>query len=732
MKRTTTLLLFLPVIIGTKVWAEPKCEVDGLAHFTKEIPQTDELTHIDANDAVVTKEEARFKGEVVAKRDDEVFYAESISYDRINEVVNSPSKITYGRPNFAFKADKASYSLKTTQGEFKNIEYLIGNRNANGSAQELKINRKNKVEDFKQATYTTCARENPSWFLKAKELHLDHNSDMGVAKHTTFHVADVPVLYLPYFSFPLTDARKTGFLFPSAKLSSDKGFEITTPFYLNIAPNQDATFYPRLMSRRGLLLGAEYRYLLPDLNGRFAGTYISKDKKTGDKRWSFNTQHVYQPNARLKITTDYQRVSDKDYVHDYRNTLDLSSDNYLKSHITADYLLSPNYRIQGKIQQYQVANKKYTKASRPYTILPSISGRGRWSLGDNFTLSSGTELTNFKKDDFVSGLRLNQELALSYLFRNSYAFVKPQAKYRLTYYALKDQSPNKDDHILRSLPTFSLDTGLYFDRQTSWLGYDNVSQSLEPRLYYLYTPYKDQSDIPDFDTSLINTSYSSMFLDNRFTGKDRIGDANQLTTALTSTYTDNDTGKELAHFAIGQIQYFKDRRVSLNNSIADASRSNVFASARVRASDRLSFTGFATHDTKTQHTIKSSLGATYKKSSDKALRLSHVYDEDDYKQVDFAGVWRLNDNWRSFWRWNYSLRYNKTSDAVAGVEFADCCWGVRLVARHHRNDLTPKGKPENSFYVEFILNGLGNVGNDTSEMLNSIIPSYNPISYEGK
>ncbi len=725
------LLLFLPVIIGTKAWAAAQCQVNSLEKFTKEVPQTDNLTHVIADQSVVTKEMAKLTGNVVTRRADEVLYTEKINYDRINEVIHSPSKLIYGRPSLAFKAEESKYSLQTTQGDFKTIEYLVGGRQANGKAQSLHIDRKRKIEDLKEVTYTTCDPDNPDWYLKAKDLRLDHNNDIGIARHATFRIADIPVLYLPYFSFPISDARKTGFLFPYGTFSSEKGLDVSLPYYINIAPNQDATLVPRILNRRGLLLGTEYRYLFSDIQGRFAGTYLSRDRKTGKTRWSFNSQHSYQPNDRFNISASYQRVSDTDYLNDFNGTMGLGSDNYLKSYITANYLLTPNYRIQGKIQQYQVANSKYTKSSRPYTILPSISGKGQWSLGNNFTFSTDTDITNFKKEKTVSGIRLNQELALTYLFRNSFAFVEPQLKHRFTYYSLKNQGPNRENHITRSIPTFSINSGLYFDRQTSWFGH-SASQSLEPRLYYLYTPYKKQNKIPNFDSSLISTSYSSLFLDNRFNGKDRIGDANQLATALTSTYTDNETGRELGHFAVGQIQYFQNRRVSLNGSIANASRSDIFASARFRASDRLSFTGAATRNTKTDHTIKSSLGATYRKSADKVLRLSHAYDDNNYKQVDFSGVWRLNDSWRSFWRWNYSLQYNKTSDVILGLEFADCCWGIRVVGRHQREDLTGKEKPENSIFIEFVLNGLGNIGNSTSDLLNDAIPSYRPISYEGK
>ncbi|PID64303.1 MAG: LPS biosynthesis protein, partial [Gammaproteobacteria bacterium] len=355
--------------------------------------------------------------------------------------------------------------------------------------------------------------------------------------------------------------------------------DIQTPFYLNIAPNQDATFTPRLMSKRGLMLGGEYRYLLSHWSGSIAATYLPEDLKDKDKRWSFNTTHRYRPTEHFVLSGSYQRVSDNDYIKHFDNQLDLSNINFVQSHLNATYLYSPNFRLVGEFKDYQLANSAYTKADKPYSVLPRLSAIGRWRFDNDINLISHTELTNFDKDDSVSGWRFDQLLSASYDFERTYGFIKPTLAYRFTGYQLRDQGSAVPEHITRTLPTFSLDSGLYFDRQMTWFGH-NATQTLEPRLYYLYTPYRDQSDIPDFDTAAIDSAYDAMFLSNRFIGKDRIGDANQLTTALSSTITDNQSGRELATLAVGQIQYFADRRVSLLDSVSSASRSSVIAEGR--------------------------------------------------------------------------------------------------------------------------------------------------------
>ncbi|PID66230.1 MAG: hypothetical protein CR975_03920 [Gammaproteobacteria bacterium] len=722
---------FIFSLLPLVVQADIQCPVDTLASYTWGSEISDNYVHVDADNAKMTPEWVNLQGSVVAKRGQEVFYTEKVDYQRQKQQLITKAEMTYGRPDFALRSKGADYSLINQLGMFDNVEYYVKKQKANGRAATLKVNRKDQIEELTGATYTTCNRLNPNWFLQAKKLHLNHKADIGTAKHVTFRIADVPVMYLPYFSFPLSNKRKTGFLIPRAGSNSSRGIELTIPFYINIASNQDATIYPRLMSKRGLMLGAEYRYLLPYLDGIVSGSYLPKDMKDKTKRWAFKTKHTYQPNKQSTVQTLYQRVSDTSYVKDFIGNLDLSDDKFLPSYVKAKYRLTPNYTIDAEAKHYQLVDDDYKEADRPYDILPRVSGRGSWPLGNGLSISSDTEVINFDKDKLVSGVRFDEKVKLTYDVANSYSFVKPSAAYRFTSYSLRDQAKTKPDSIQRSIPTFSLDTGLYFDRQTTWLGRD-VAQSLEPRLFYLYTPYENQADIPDFDTADISSSYGAMFLDNRFSGKDRIGDANQLTTAVSTTFTDNDSGQELAKFSVGQIQYFQDRKVSLNRSVADASRSNVIAEARARLTDNIKVRGLLHRNIDTHNTEKSIFGLTYQPATDQSINLSHLYDEDNYKQIDFSGVWRLNDAWRGFWRWHYSAEYNKSIDTLAGVEYAECCWAVRLLARRKRDSVTSKEKPNNSVYLEFVLNGLGNLGNSVGSTLEEVIPNYRPISYERK
>ncbi|WP_218110440.1 LPS-assembly protein LptD [Ostreibacterium oceani] len=733
MKKTWILWFFTPLFApGFGVALE--CPVDTLAPYTWGNNRADERINVSADTSEVSDILASFSGDVAASRGQEIFRANEIHYDRQHEVIHSPQLI-YGNPEFAISAGESSYQMGNEQGVFQDLAYYLPKRQALGSAKTLKADRKKQTEALTEATYTTCPRLSPNWSIKARELELNHVTGVAKARHATFRVKDTPIFYLPYVSFPLNDERKTGFLVPEASLSENRGVDLTLPFYINIAANQDATLFPRLMSKRGFMLGGEYRYLLAKLSGTVSANYLPDDQKTNQKRWSFKSAHDYRPNDRIAISALLQRVSDDTYLNDFENTLDLTNESFLDSRLSGSYQFTPNYRFSGRVESYQVVNNAYTTADKPYDILPRLQGNGRWFVGDGWIFNADTELTNFDKADTISGVRVDQSLSAEYFYQNAFAFINPKLGYRFTYYNLRNESADQPTRITRSIPTFSLDSGLFFERQTSWFG-RSATQTLEPRLFYLRTPYVNQSAIPDFDTAAIDISYDALFLTNRFNGKDRIGDANQLTTAISTAYLDNQSGRELARLSVGQIQYFQNRKVSLLDSVASASRSSVIGEGSLSLNSRLKLRGLIYHNVDTEQTEKSMLGLTYASGEGNVVSLSHLYDIDSYEQFDFSGAWRLSDQWRGFWRWNYSLQYKKPIDMLAGIEYADCCWAVRLLARQQRDNLgrelsdSTSEDLETTMYLEFVLRGLGNVGNDTTRLLQDVIPGYRKINYE--
>lgn len=684
---------------------------------------------VDAESAQMQADSVQLLGKVHLSRGKEQFLSERVHYDRQKEIIRTDSPFTYGNATLAVQAKTGEYQLNEDTGTFTQLDYYLKNSGARGHADKILVDQKNKQETLENPSFTTCDRLKPAWQIRAKEMALFHKTGEGKARGAQFFIRNTPILYLPYFSFPLDDRRKTGFLLPRINLSETNGLDISTPYYLNLSPNQDMTITPRILSKRGLMLGSEYRYLLPWMSGSFAGTYLARDQKDQEKshRFSFKTLHNANPFDGLYLSLNYQRVSDKRYIKDFENTLDLSDEAFLPSYFAATYLFDDHWQLRGEFRDYQVVNPIFTDADRPYALLPRLQLLGQYMLPYGFYFNTETELSHFYKKQAPSGWRLNETLRLRYAYEKTYGFIRPEFIYRFTQYELRHHGEKQ--RITRSLPTLALDSGLYFDRQIHWFGHE-ATQSLSPRLFYLYTPYRDQHRIPDFDTALIDSSYDAMFLTNRFIGKDRIGDANQLTAALSTTVTDNLTGQELAYFAVGQIQYFKDRRVSLYDDIARTSHSNVIAEGGVQVYDRFKVRGLIHRDIDAQKTEKSLLGITYQHSADSAFSLTHLYDSQYFKQLDFSGVWRLNDDWRGFWRWNYSIAHNKTIDALLGVEYAACCYGVRLMARRQHDSFALDQDAKLSVYLEFALKGLGNIGSDTAKTLRDIVPDYRPLAFE--
>lgn len=721
------LLTSLPLVAKAQM-----CPVDSLAPFTWGNPNDDGSQIAQSDDSDVDNNLIYLRGNVNITRGQEIFQSDEASYLRNEQIVHTPKQMTYGNLNVAIKGGNSTYDFTKKQGSFNDVEFYLSKGDAIGSASYLWIDRLKNTEELTDASYTTCARANPSWQIKASELTLDHNTNTAKAYHAKFYIKDTPVLYLPYLSMPITDERKSGLLIPEFSISEKRGFDFTVPYYINLAPNQDLTLLPRYMSKRGFMLGGEYRYLLSDLQGETIGTYLN-DNEDDEQRWSFRSEHIWTPTSNINIDARYQRVSDKDYIDDFENTLDLSSTSFLESHLNGNFRLSKNYNVFAQVQEHQISDPLYTIDDKPYSRLPRIIGDGQWFWDNGFDIETRTEITNFYKHDAVSGTRFDNDITLSYTVGNSFAFLNPKASYRFTSYDLRNLESDEDDsNINRSIPILSVDTGLYFDRYFDWFGKSTI-QTLEPRLFYLYVPNKDQSDIPLFDTSLVDTSYDWLFMRNRFNGRDRIGDANQLTAAITTRFIDEETGLENARFSVGQIRYFKDREVTLYDSLEQNDNSSDFlAEAQVKLTPRLSTRGLLFWNPNDNQTEKSVLGVNYQLTRDKLLSLSYIYDKgsdiaddyDHYEQVDFTAVWRINDNWRSFWRWNYSLDYNANIDMIAGLEYRDCCWAVRLLGRQNRDDLTED--IDSSILLEFELNGLGNVGSGTGDLLEEVIPGYQP------
>ncbi|NNA51517.1 LPS-assembly protein LptD [Pseudomonas lactis] len=503
--------------------------------------------------------------------------------------------------------DHAQVQLDTGAAQIDNAEYVMHKSRIRGNALYAK-RAENAIIRLKDGTYTTCEPDSNAWQLKGNNITLNPATGFGTATNATLRVKNIPILYTPYIYFPIDDRRQSGFLPPSFSTGGETGFTLVTPYYFNLAPNYDATLYPQYMTKRGLLMEGEFRYLTKSSEGQFGGAYLNDDNDERSKqtdsektRYMLNWQHKGGLDSRLTTLVDYTKISDPFYFQDLKSYQEgVQSQDFLNQQGTVSYR-GDSYQAAVNLQSYQLAT---ISQITPYDRLPQITFNGTLPFqpaGLNFSYE--TEAVRFDRDlrsgrvrnqdggpfnadgtigerrldENVTGLtrangtRLNVAPAVSYPMNWSYGFITPKLKYVYTKYDLDLDGKGKDQMALagqtfnssqdRSVPIASIDSGLYFDRKTNWFGKD-YNQTLEPRAFYLYVPNKDQSDIPVFDTSENSFSYSSLFRDNRFSGSDRIGDENKLSFGLTSRWIE-ENGFERQRASIGQAMYFKDREVQL-------------------------------------------------------------------------------------------------------------------------------------------------------------------------
>ncbi|WP_425929640.1 LPS-assembly protein LptD [Pseudomonas sp. NyZ201] len=510
--------------------------------------------------------------------------------------------------------DRAEIQLDTGEAQVDNAEYVMHKSHIRGNALYAKRS-ENAIIRLKDGTYTTCEPNSNAWQLKGNNITLNPATGFGTATNVTLRVKDIPVLYTPYIYFPIDDRRQSGFLPPSFSTSSDTGFMLVTPYYFNLAPNYDATLYPRYMAKRGLLMEGEFRYLTPSSEGQFGGAWLNDEdddrkKQTDykDQRWMVNWQHKGGLDSRLMTEVDYTDISDPFYFQD------LESDQIgVENRDTLNQRGALTYRGNGYTAGLNVHAYEMATISQitPYDRLPQVFLNGKLPYNPaGLEFSYETEAVRFDrdlKDDLVvdkdgnldtsaggipgqrldenvfgvaraNGTRLNAAPKISLPMKANYGYLTPSLKYVNTYYDLDLDAKGKRDIASasaetlrlrgdysssqsRDIPIFSVDSGLYFDRSTQWFG-KNYNQTLEPRLYYLYVPYEKQSDIPIFDSSESTFNYSSLFRDNRFSGIDRIGDENKLSLGVTNRWIE-ENGFERQRFSIGQAVYFKDRKVQL-------------------------------------------------------------------------------------------------------------------------------------------------------------------------
>ena len=715
--------------------------------------------------------------------------------------------------------DRAEIQLDTGEAQVDNAEYVMHKSRIRGNALYAK-RAENAVIRLKDGTYTTCEPNSNAWQLKGNNITLNPATGFGTATNVTLRVKDFPVFYTPYIYFPIDDRRQSGFLPPSFSTSSDTGFMLVTPYYFNLAPNYDATLYPRYMAKRGLLMEGEFRYLTESSEGQVGGAFLNDkndDRKDQtdykDQRWMVNWQHKGGLDSRLLTEVDYTDISDPFYFQDLESEqIGVESRDFINQQGALTYR-GESYTARLNVQAFELAT---ISQITPYDKLPQITFNGMLPYHPaGLDFSYETEAVRFDrdlKDDLVfnedgdldtslggapgrrldesvtgiaraNGTRLNAAPAISLPMQASYGYITPKLKYVYTKYDLDLDSQGREQAVAqsansaygsysssinRSIPVFSVDSGLYFDRNTQWFG-KNYRQTLEPRLFYLYVPYEDQKDIPLFDTGESTFSYSSLFRDNRFSGTDRIGDENKLSLGVTNRWIE-ENGFERQRLSVGQAYYFKDRKVQLPGIDFDTrqdaqsdvspyaleyeynfnrdwrfnsdfnwdpdSRSTRSGSAmfHYQPEDNPNKVVNLGYRYRNDQITYDSLTGTWKVGGgDYGVEGDPNYIKDYYKiqQHDFSVMWPVVPQWSVIARWQHDYNRNRTLEAFGGFEYDNCCWKLRVINRYwidydDFSQATPQNeKGDHGVFLQIVLKGLGGVvGNKVESFLDQGIQGY--------
>jgi LPS-assembly protein len=672
--------------------------------------------------------------------------ADTACYRRVEDEVTAEGNINMWRFGDRYKGDALQLNLETGRGWVRNPAYHLHLNNAQGTAQRIDFLGEDQAVVV-DGTYSTCEGPNPAWYLKSSSLRLDQGRDIGTAGKTVVYFKDVPILGTPALSFSLSGARRSGWLPPTVGFGSKGSGGVMVPYYFNIAPNRDLTVFPRYIFERGLQLGATGRYIGETAAGLYNGeTHIEvlpNDRLAHRDRWWIDTLHSQQLAPGWTFGWNAHAASDDEYPSDFSRTVAASAERQLLRELRTDYF-GQYWSLTTRVQSYQVLQDPASGTNpaltvpRPYDRLPQVNFHtGRYDVLGGFDWSLDAEAVRFSHptDTVVQGNRANLVGQVSYPIVRPGWFFTPKLLMHATKYNLDnnfDSDGSVRNNISRVLPTVSLDSGLVFERASSLFG-RAATQTLEPRLFYVRTPYKDQSDIPNFDTAVAGFNYAQLFTENRFVGADKVSDANQLTAALVSRFIEAD-GIERLRMVVGSRYYFSDPRVRLDpTEKPNVTRSDALLAASGRISEAWSFDSGVQYDAQARSLYSMNYGAQWNPAPMKVLNAEYRYQRDTigtasgFRNVDVSGQWPLSDRWYGVTRVSYSMRDRKLLESLVGLEYKADCWVFRLGAQRF---VTASQTTSTSGFFQLELSGLSGLGlgNNPLEMFKRSIPGYTRLN----
>jgi len=650
--------------------------------------------------------------------------ADRIVYEAETEIVTATGNVRLDRDGDTASGPKLVYDLGDEKGEMDEIVLDVAKRADRKHAAHGKAARglfeENQITRLFDAVYTTCPVPREDWYLRVRELELDNKENEGNAYDATVLFLGVPILYSPYLNFPLNNKRKSGFLAPAFGTSGQSGFEFALPYYWNIAEDYDATITPRLFSKRGVQLGAEFRYLKPTYMGELGGEYMPHDRIADRDRYFLYARHNQTLFPGVTLAVNAQVVSDNNYFRDLSTRVANTSIVNLPRDVILGYN-DANWAASLRTLSYQVLQDPGNPITPPYTLAPQLLVNGFKQNAYGFDVTFTGEVSRFRQPTLINGDRLIVYPTVSLPLAAPWGFLTPKAGFNYNYYNLPGNTAGPVNPSL-SLPIASVDSGLYFDRPFTFGGKSFV-QTIEPRLYYVYIPYQNQSELPNFTTAQSEFNFRQIFSENVFVGGDRVNNANALTAAVTTRFFEDATGLERLRAAVGQRRNFTEELVTLSGPppANGQQRSDLLAQVASQVTSSIWVESNAQYSTNLDQWQRFDFGARYAPEPGRIFNASYRYTRNSVDQVDLSTQWPIGGGWTGVARWNYSITPKALLEGLVGFEYNSGCWQLRAVA--HRF-ITSSQQVSTSFQIQLELSGLSRIGINPLETLRQNIAGY--------
>jgi LPS-assembly protein len=723
------------------------------------ISSGDHRIRLDSDGASLTADGfAVLTGHVQVRQDERTVAADRVTYDQKTGKVTVNGSVDFEDPRLGIKSDSGIYDV-LGGAEFDQAYFQIFERNGRGFAKDIAVQPDGKAQ-LSTVRYTTCPAGNQDWLIQASSLKLDTEAQQGVAHQVVMRFKDVPIFYTPYIAFPLGDERQSGVLFPSFGHSGNNGYQLEVPYYFNLAPNYDATLTPGILSRRGVQLGGEFRFLTESSHGQIEENFLPSDAVEHGDRAFVHITDVTQLGTGLRFDTDIESVSDSNYFSDFAVGADQTSVTFLERR--AEILYHDDaWRIRAQFQNFQTIDTAIDAGDRPYSRVPRVEAYGLFPLFGKFEFALSSEVTNFLREVGPTGVRADISPELRWAERGAGYFFEPVVGYHFTQYDLENVAVGDPTTPSRALPYASLDSGLIFERDAGSHG--QRTQTLEPRLAYTYIPYRNQNELPLFDTGIPDLNLVELFRTNRYVGDDRIGDANQLAMGLTTRLFSQTSGTQYLSATIGQIRYFELPRVLLPQEITQTlpgqtlvtlpgqptqifpgqnlptlpgqtlatapgetpqafHASDIIGEVSVTAYKHWSLDLDYQWNPYTSQTDKSEVLLQYRPDPSRVVNIGYRFQQDILKQYDASFAWPIAGHWNTVGRYVYSIQDRQLIEELAGFEYKSCCWRVQLLQRRYLTNRT--GGLDTSIALQLELTGLSSVGKRSDAFLSKEISGY--------